>query len=96
MSLITATEGKKKKLIIGCDANAHHTLWGSTGTSHRGESFMQYLVSLKLNIHNQEDEPTFVICRRKEVIDLTPGTNEIGNLVSIWHVPDEPSLLDHR
>jgi hypothetical protein len=27
---------------------------------------------------------------------LTPGTNRIGNLVSNWHVSDEPSLLDHR
>jgi hypothetical protein len=37
-----------------------------------------------------------VICNRKEVIDLTLGTNRIGNLVSNWHVSDEPSLSDHR
>jgi hypothetical protein len=23
---------RKKQLIIGCDANAHHILWGNTGT----------------------------------------------------------------
>jgi splicing factor 45 len=26
---------RKKQLIIGCDANAHHTLWGSTGVNPR-------------------------------------------------------------
>jgi hypothetical protein len=49
---------KEKQLIIGCDANAHHTLWGSTGTSPRGESCMQFLVSLNLNILNHGNEPT--------------------------------------
>jgi hypothetical protein len=28
--------GRKKQPIIGCDANAHHILWGSTGTNPRG------------------------------------------------------------
>jgi hypothetical protein len=27
--------GRKKQLIIGCDANAHHILWGSNGTNPR-------------------------------------------------------------
>jgi splicing factor 45 len=26
---------RKKQLIIGCDANAHHTLWGSTSVNPR-------------------------------------------------------------
>jgi hypothetical protein len=37
-----------------------------------------------------------VVHNRKEVIDLTLGTNERGNLVSNWHASDEPSLSDHR
>jgi hypothetical protein len=86
---------RKKQLIIGCDANAHHILWGSTGTNPRGASFMEYLVSSNLNILNQGNEPTFVIRNKEEVIDLTLGTNRIGNLVSNWHVSDEPSLSDH-
>jgi splicing factor 45 len=36
---------RKKQLIIRCDANAHHTLWGSTGVNQRGESLMEYLVN---------------------------------------------------
>jgi hypothetical protein len=35
---------KKKQLTIGCDANAHHTLWQSTSTNPRGESLMEFLV----------------------------------------------------
>jgi hypothetical protein len=39
------------------------------------------MVSSNLNILNHGNEPTFVTCNRKEVIDLTLGTNKIGNLV---------------
>jgi hypothetical protein len=87
---------RKKQLIIGCDANAHHTLWGSTGINLRGESRMEYLVSSNRNILNHSNEPTFVVSNRKEVIDLTLGTNKIANLVCNWHVSDETSLSDHR
>jgi hypothetical protein len=34
-------------IITGCDANAHHTLWGSTSSNPRGESLMEYLVEFK-------------------------------------------------
>jgi hypothetical protein len=29
-------QSRKKQLIVGCDANAHRILWGSTGTNPRG------------------------------------------------------------
>jgi hypothetical protein len=75
----------------------HTTCYGgSTGTNPRGENFMEYLVSSNLNIPSQGNEPTFVVCNRKEAVDLTLGTNKIGNLVSKWYVSDEPSLSDHR
>jgi splicing factor 45 len=32
-------QSRKKQLIIGCDANAHHILWGSTGTNMRRASW---------------------------------------------------------
>jgi hypothetical protein len=87
---------RKKQLFIRCDANAHHTLWGSTGSHPGQETLMEFLVSSNLNIHNHGNEPTFVVCNRREVIDLTLGTNKIINLVSNWHLSDEPSLSDHR
>jgi hypothetical protein len=57
---------------------------------------MGYLVSTNLNILNKDNEPTFVISNRKEVIDLTLGTDKIGDLVTNWHVSDDISFSDHR
>jgi hypothetical protein len=94
--IIEHCQSRKRRLIVGCDANAHHILWGSTSTNPRGEHLMEYLVSSNLNILNCSNEPTFAVRNRMEVIDLTLGTNKIGDLVSNWHVSDELSLSDHR
>jgi hypothetical protein len=52
-------------------------------------------VNLNLNVLNHDNEPTFVVCNRKEVIDVRLGTNNIRNLLSNCYVSDEPSLSDH-
>ncbi|PNF41013.1 hypothetical protein B7P43_G08809 [Cryptotermes secundus] len=79
-------------IYVNHHINVYHTLWGSTDINPREECLMEYLVSSNLNILHQGNEPTFVICNGQEVIDLTLGTNKIGNLISNWHVSDEPSL----
>jgi hypothetical protein len=84
------------QLIDGCDANAHHIVWGSTGINPRGSSLLEYLVSSNLNIFKKGNEPTFVVTNRQEVIDLTLGTDKVVDLVSDWRVSDETSLSDHR
>jgi hypothetical protein len=94
--IIDYCQSKKKQLIVGCDANAHNILWGSSGTNPRGESLTEFLVSSKLSILNHGNEHTFVVCNGKEVIGLTLGANKIGNLVSNWHISGEPSLSEHR
>jgi hypothetical protein len=53
---------------------------------------MGYLVGSNLSNLNQGNKPTSEVCK---VTDLTLGPNKIGNLVSNWHVSDEPSLSDH-
>jgi hypothetical protein len=58
-------QSRKKQLIIGCDANAHHILWGSTGTNPRGVGLLEFLMTSNLNILNHGNEPTFVVCDRK-------------------------------
>jgi hypothetical protein len=78
----------KKQLIVGCDANTQHIMWGSTSANPRGESFMKFLTSSNLNILKHGNKPTYVVCNRKKVTDLKLGTNKIGNLVSNWHVSD--------
>jgi hypothetical protein len=57
---------------------------------------MEYLVSTNLSTLNKGNKPTSVISNRKEVINLTLGTNKIGDLATNWHVSDEISLSDHR
>jgi hypothetical protein len=34
--IIDYCHSRKKQFIIGCDINAHHILWGSTGSNPRG------------------------------------------------------------
>jgi hypothetical protein len=80
--LVTDCCSRKNQLIIVCGANAHHILWESTGTNPRRERFKEYLVSSNLIILNQGYKPTFVVRNRKEVTDLTLGTNKIGNFVT--------------
>ena len=46
-------------VVIGCDANAHHTLWRSTDINTRGESLLNYILSSNLSICNKGNRPTF-------------------------------------
>jgi len=57
---------------------------------------MEYLVRTNLNIVNRGNDPTFVISKGKEVRDLTLRNDKICDLVTNWHVSDEPSFSDHR
>lgn len=36
------------ELILGCDANAHHTAWGSSDVNGRGERLLDYILSAPL------------------------------------------------
>jgi hypothetical protein len=40
--------------------------------------------------------PLLFTSNRKEVIDLTLGTDKVGDLVTNWHVCDEISMSVHR
>ncbi|XP_075990263.1 uncharacterized protein LOC142985905 [Anticarsia gemmatalis] len=86
----------KMDIIIGCDANAHHVIWGSSDTNRRGEKVLEYLVSSPLQLLNRGNSPTFVNARRGEVIDITLATNTASNHIANWHVSNEISLSDHR
>lgn len=83
-------------LLLGCDANAHHSVWGSSNINSRGESLLEFVSATKLNILNNGNEPTFFNKHRKEVIDITLCSREIEDLIRNWRVSDEVSLSDHR
>ena len=84
------------ELIVGCDANAHHEVWGSTGTNERGEKLLEFLLETGLDVVNQGGKPTFVTKNRSEVLDLTLCGPRTRGFINKWKVSDEPSLSDHR
>ncbi|XP_046145681.1 uncharacterized protein LOC123988998 [Osmia bicornis bicornis] len=95
-ALIDHCAVKGLHLVIGCDANSHHTVWGSTNTNGRGTALLEYLATTSMEILNKGSAPTFITSRRQEVIDLTLGTTKVAQVVKHWQVRDESTLSDHR
>ena len=81
-------------IILGGDANAHHTAWGSTNTNKRGEQLMDLILRYNMSISN-DGSMTFQNILRCEALDVTLGNPEACDLISSWHVSDSPSLSDH-
>lgn len=89
-------EAKKIPLVVGADANAHHTAWGSTDINARGESLLEFIASTDLEIMNRGSKPTFVHANRREVLDITLATMSIADEVEDWRVSEKMSLSDHN
>jgi hypothetical protein len=43
--LVMGCRAEGTHLIIGCDANAHHSSWGSTNINNRGVSLFNYIMA---------------------------------------------------
>ena len=59
--------------IVETDANAHHTIWGSSDVNPRGEDLLACCVSADLNFCNVGKDPTFRTKTREEVLHLNLG-----------------------
>jgi hypothetical protein len=70
--IINYCHSSKTQLIMRCDANVHHTLWGSTVANPRGEYIEEFVASSNLHVLSHSNKPTFVVSNRK-VIHLTIG-----------------------
>lgn len=90
--------GKENKIpvIIGADANSHHTIWGSKDVNPRGEELVSFLLNSDLMVLNRGNKPTFVNAIRQECIDLTLVSSDITELVHSWRVTEEITFSDHR
>ncbi|KAG8175540.1 hypothetical protein JTE90_026259 [Oedothorax gibbosus] len=84
------------KVIVSCDANAHHIIWGSKDCNNRGEELLLYILSNGLSILNRGNSPTFITSQRSEVIDVTFCNAKAVNCISNWHVSERDYLSDHR
>ncbi|XP_037942706.1 uncharacterized protein LOC119675572 [Teleopsis dalmanni] len=82
-------------IILGCDANAHHEIWGSSNTNERGELLFDFIFSNNLFICNDGNRPTFVTKNRQEVLDITVTTAKIHGSIRKWKVSTRHSFSDH-
>lgn len=94
--LIDWCSRKGTSLLLGCDANAHHTIWGSTDDNPRGEYLLEYISTKNIDIINRGNEPTFITAVRKEVLDVTLASPCLHDVIKKWHVSPELSMSDHR
>ena len=84
--LLVFTENEQISTIVGADANAYHTIWGSSDTNPRGEDLLAYCANADLNFCNVCNKPTFRTKMREEVLDLTLVNRCAWNRVVGWHV----------
>ena len=93
--LVRHCNTKGLPLIIGCDANAHNEVWGSSDTNSRGEYLLEFLIKENLNIANIGNTPTFKTRVREEVLDITIVSPNIRSCIGNWRVSKETSMSDH-
>lgn len=97
--LTDAIEFSKVKgipILLGCDANSHHTVWGSTNINPRGSLLLQFIAGADLEILNRGNVPTFVTKDRMEVLDITIASEGLANQIDSWRVSLTPNFSDHR
>lgn len=83
-------------LVMGCDANSHHEVWGSSNSNQRGVDLLEFLYAENLVFVNRGSMPTFQNIIRKEVLDLTICSQSTENLIDHWRVSKDDSLADHN
>jgi len=94
--IVRYCEGENLYLVIGCDSNAHRSVWGSTILNDRWEALVEFINSSNMEILNQGNEPTFYSGCRLEVVDITLGSFALLESITSWEVSSQPSLSDHR
>ena len=95
-NLVDFCKLKKYEFLISCDANSHHTSWGSSNDNIRGESLLGYCLSKELFILNKGCRPTFQNAIRKEVLDLTISSHRLSEVIVDWEVSMVESFSDHN
>ncbi|KAJ8962335.1 hypothetical protein NQ318_018317 [Aromia moschata] len=94
--LIRYCEGIGLPLLVGCDSNSHHTMWGDMEVKPRGRMLLEFLTLRGMQVANRGSVPTYFTPERQSVIDLTLCSTEFLSQVLSWKVSLEVSLSDHR
>lgn len=95
-NLVKFCQNKNLSLIIGCDSNAHNTIWGNIKNNKRGENFLNYLIAEDLYVHNTGNDFTYSQNETKTIIDLTITNYETTEIITNWKVVKDDSFSDHR
>jgi len=82
-------EKLRKGLVMGCDANAHHTQWGCPTNNDRGESLFDFVLNSNLYLCNRGNVPTFITKACQTIIDLSLVSDSLVGEVKNWAVSDE-------
>lgn len=89
-----------RRLIIGGDANAKSTWWGSINVDNRGEEMAGTLHDLNLQVLNIGDTPTFDTIRGgiryHSFVDVTACSTDMLELVEDWRVEENLTSSDHN
>ena len=64
--LLSFSDRDKIPTVIGTDANAHHTVWGSSNVNTRGMDLLMYFARANLHICNVGNKPTFRARKEKK------------------------------
>ncbi|CAH2218226.1 jg13488 [Pararge aegeria aegeria] len=87
-------------ILVGGDANAKNTWWGSRNTDRRGEEMESTLDELDLQVLNQGSTPTFDTIRGTKsyssFVDITTCSSDMLGLVEDWEVDDSVTSSDHN
>lgn len=96
---IVAKNGSKP-IIVGGDANAKSTWWGSPTVDRRGEEVCGTLGELGLHVLNAGEIPTFDTVRGGQryssYVDITACSTNILDKVADWKVVEDLSSSDHN
>jgi len=94
--LVHYCEEENPYLVIRCDSNSHHMVWGSTNCKDRWLALLEFLNSSNLEILNQGNDPTYCSVGMLEVTNITLGSFGFLESFKSWEVSSEPSVSDHR
>jgi len=86
---------EKLSLLIVCDANGQHEIWGSTDTNQRGECLFEFILYHNLEISNVGTTPAFETRVRDEVLDVTLLSRSLKIHLKDWHVSPDKSVRSY-
>ena len=86
------------RTILCSDCNSKSTLWGSSFTDSKGQSFESFLLGSGMNVINDTNSlPTFDNGRGgTSWIDVTAAGHKVVDKISDWMVEDIVSLSFHK